>query len=217
MPVRRSIDVMRLVPEGYFIGTSLILPDRERFLFGIRQPKWVGKRAILEITGIGGGLEAWDKSILDGVQREAMEEIGSRVRLVSSKETLIVQSREEHEWVRPAGELKPAAVVFRGYRTPAHHPWHTSRRGDAALLVFRASLIEPPAPTGELPALIWLSAQQILDTALQDVALSGLISGGALTLAREPEALPQRAPSRMTDSQEAIAIALGRATLGFYF
>jgi 8-oxo-dGTP pyrophosphatase MutT (NUDIX family) len=214
--VRRSIDVMRLIPEGCFIGTSLILPDQERFLFGVRRPKWFRNKAILEITGIGGGMEDRDASVLEGVQREAMEEIGAKVRLVPSEETLVVQSREKHTWVRPVGEVKPAAAVFRGYRTPAHRPWHPSQQGEAALLVFRASLIEPPTPAGELPALIWLSGQQILDTALQDVPLSALISGGALTSAREPEALPGEATLRMTDSQEAIAIALGQATLGFY-
>jgi 8-oxo-dGTP pyrophosphatase MutT (NUDIX family) len=216
MPVRLSIDVMRLIPAGCFIGTSLILPDQGLFLFGIRPPKRVNGDVIMEITGIGGGLEPGDETVFDGARREAREEIGTEVRLAASDDTLIVYSREQHSWVRAAGEARPAALVFRGYRTPVHHPWHHSHQGQAALIVFWASMLGRPTPCGELPALIWLSPQQILDTSLEDIPLAALTSAGARLHTRGEGGLPQSVGMRMTDSQEAIAIALGQATLEFY-
>lgn len=216
MRARPSIDIMRLIPAGCFVGTSLIISEGGRFLFGIRAPKRRQGEVVLEITGIGGGMESWDETVFDGVQREAREEIGTQVRLAPSDETLIVQSRRKHTWVRAVGEVKPAALVFRGYRTPPHRPWHAAAQGQAALIVFRASMLWPPAPIGELPALIWLSAGQILDTAVRDVPLETLRAGGARLSVRSGERIPLGAASRMTDSQEAIAIALGEETLAFY-
>jgi hypothetical protein len=61
----------------------------------------------------------------------------------------------------------------------------------------------------ELPQLIWLNAEQILETARRDVMLGDLLSAGS-------ELIPGSSPSpqletltRMTDSQEALALALG--------
>lgn len=45
-----------IVPNDMFVGTSLILRQGERFLYGIRPPKREGSAQIIELTGIGGAL-----------------------------------------------------------------------------------------------------------------------------------------------------------------
>ena len=72
-----------LIPQGIFIGTSLVLRREDRFLYGIRPVKQGKKQQILELTGIGGSLEEEDQSFSLGAIREAREEIGCRVNLLS--------------------------------------------------------------------------------------------------------------------------------------
>jgi len=70
-----------LLPEGMFTGTSLILRQGKRFLLGARPSKREGSLDVIELTGIGGGLEAKDPSVTAGLLREVREEIGCPVRL----------------------------------------------------------------------------------------------------------------------------------------
>jgi len=205
-----------IVPDDTFLGTSLILRQGSRFLYGIRPPRAEGPRQIIELTGIGGGIEDEDESLTAGVLREAQEEIGCGVRLLPCPETIIVRSRDDVERVRLQGQERPATVVFRYCRTPPHQPWHEDNQGEACLVVFLAELDGQPWPTMELPALIWLKPAHILETARRDVPLSELLSSGAELVERAPQFLPEQSWARMTDSQEALALALGDDGLSFY-
>lgn len=212
-PVQNLAD---LLPKDAFIGTSLILRADSRFLFGLRPLKRDAAGPILELTGIGGKLEPQDPTTIAGVQREAQEEIGRSVRLLSCPQTLIVRGYDQLEFVRLTGPEQPAAVVFRYHRTPAHNPWHAQNQGLTCLVVYLGELIDEPTPTPEIPHLLWLPARLILETARRDVALGELLLEGA-TLVRGPQELPSlKVPVRLTDSQEALAIALGDWTIDFY-
>lgn len=205
-----------VVPRETFVGTSLILRQGGRLLYGIRAPRAEGSRQVIELTGIGGGLEDEDESLTAGVLREAQEEIGCRVRLLPCRETVIVRSQDRAEWVALQGEELPAAVVFRRYCTPPHQPWHADNQGEACLVVFLAELGGKPWPAMELPALIWLQPAHVLETARQDIPLAKLLGSGAELVEGELACLPETAWARMTDSQEALALALGDDALAFY-
>ncbi|GEM_PF-712740 len=206
-----------IVPDDTFVGTSLILRQGGRFLYGIRPPRAEGSRQIIELTGIGGGIEDEDESLVAGVLREAQEEIGCGVRLLPCPETIIVRSQGDVERATLRGKERPAAVVFRYYyRTPPHQPWHEDNQGEACLVVYLAELDGQPWPTMELPALIWLKPIHILETAQRDVPLSKLLSSGAELVEGKSGLLPEHSWARMTDSQEALALALGDDGLSFY-
>ena len=229
-----------LIPEGVFVGTSLILCQRGRLLYGVRPPQAEGSRGILQLTGIGGGVEDEDESLTAAVLREAREEIGGSVHLVSCRETVVVRGPHHVERVMLEGDERPAAVVFRCYRTPPHQPWHEDNQGEACLVVFLAELGEGPAhgtphepqkrgnlsgphsehgspwPAAELPALVWLKPLQVVETARQDVPLARLVESGAELVEGLPGSLPRTAWARLTDSQEALALALGDSALSFY-
>lgn len=205
-----------VIPGDRFVGMSLILRQGNRFLFGIRPARQLGGRAVLELTGIGGGLERGDRSISDGVLREAREEIGCDVRLLSCPQTLVVRQQSDFEQVVIGGDERPAAVVFRNYRTPPHRPWDDDHRGQACIIVFAADLLGQPRPAMELPSLIWLTPARILQTARDDVLLRDLLEAGAELIERDPGSAPRDGWTRLTDSQEALALALGDDTVAFY-
>ncbi len=173
-----DLNLRELVPGGIFVGTSLILRQGDRFLYGIRPAREEGGRPILELTGIGGGLEGRDRSLSDGAIREAQEEIGCPVRLLVCSDTLLVRSQTELERVALDGTERPAAVVFRNYRTPPHQPWHEDSAGKACIVVFAAEIDGRPSPVGELPQLIWLKPAHILQTARDDIPLGEMLNTG---------------------------------------
>jgi 8-oxo-dGTP pyrophosphatase MutT (NUDIX family) len=204
------------VPGGIFVGTSLILNQGDRFLYGMRPPRAEGAHQVIELTGIGGAMEDEDASVMTGVLREAQEEIGCDVRLLPCRETVVVRGPDQVERVVLQGQARPAAVVLRHYRTPPHQPWHENNQGQGCLVVFAGELYGRPRPGMELPALIWLKPAQILETAWRDVPLGELLNAGAELVQSEGKPMPERAWVCLTDSQEALVLALGDDALSFY-
>ena len=210
------VQLADLVPHDIFVGTSSILREGERFLYGIRPPKKGDGPIIFELTGIGGSLEEFDASYSAGILREAQEESGCKIRIVPAVETIVVYAQDNIHSLLLIGEERPAAVVFRCFRTPAHQPWHPQNKGPACLIVFLAELQGSPRPMLELPNLIWLSAEQVLETARRDVTLRELLAAGAECISGPLGKPPLDGLLRMTDSQEALALALGDRTPEVY-
>jgi len=208
--------VSDLLPRNTFLGTSLILHQAGCFLFGIRPPKQLEDQIILEITGIGGRLEPFDLSLSRGVQREACEEISASVELIPCPRTLVVRGFHEIEEITLEGPERPAALVFRRHRTPPHQPWHANYLDTGCIAVFLGDLTGAPQPSPEIPHLIWLKPEQILLTAQQDVSLGDLLQTGADLLSLDDQRPDPRLPTRLTDSQEALALALGEEVCSFY-
>lgn len=205
-----------LIPPGIFVGTSLILCQGDRFLYGVRPVRPEADRLVGELTGIGGKLEPDDVSLTAGVLREAQEEMACAVTLLPAGETLIARGPGEVERVTLAGPERPAALVMRHFRTPPHAPWHPENQGRACLVVFLAELAGRPRPDRELPYLIWLRPAQIVTAARRDVPLSSLLAAGA-ELVTGPAGPPaEDLWLRMTDSQEALVLALGEAAESYY-
>ena len=193
-----------LISDDIFVGTSLILRRGDRFLYGIRSLKQTGDAQILELTGIGGGLEEKDDSYTAGVRREALEETGSDVIIVDCAATWVVRGRDQVEQISLSGDQRPAALVYRHHRTPPRQPWHPNNQGAAWLIVFLGELMDEPTPTMELPWLIWLSAGQVQQTAHDDVPLHDLLAGGAELITRPADPPPPPAaldpPDRLPGS-----------------
>ena len=204
-----------LAPKA-FLGVGLILRQPGGFLFGIRPPKQHSSQIILEITGIGGKMEAGDASLAHCARREAYEEISAAIRILPCPHALVVRSLDQVQEVTFEGIDRPAALVFRGHRTPPHQPFISVQPDDGCVVVFLAELIDSPTPSPEIPYLIQLSPSQIFSAAQADLPISDLLKGGGLLL---PGPFPPPDPAalaRLTDSQEALALALGRRAESFY-
>jgi hypothetical protein len=217
----KPIPLAELLPEDIFIGTSLILGESSvghggRFLYGIRPEKTESEQVVLEITGIGGGLEEDDPTIGAGAIREAQEEIACAVTLLPSPETLLIKGEEQISLTKVAGPEKPLAIIYRNHRTPPRYPWHPVNEGRACLVLFLAELRGRPRPEKELPNLIWLTPELVLETVRRHVPLGELLMAGAALVPGRSGAPPLDQLTRMTDSQEALAIALGDLTPDYY-
>lgn len=208
--------VADLLPTQTFIGVSLVIPQEGSFLFGIRPPKWIANQEILEITGIGGRLEKEDDSLTACAQREAYEEIAAPIRIIPAPRTLVVRGSHLIEEFTLQGPERPLALVFRGYRTPPHQPWHPQKLDSGCIVVFLAEVLDNPLPSEEIPYLAWLTARQIWQTARQDLSLRELIDDGARLLSNTANQPHRETTTRLTDSQEALALALGDQTIQFY-
>ena len=102
-----------LIPDGAFVGTSLILRRGDHFLYGMRPARQEEDRLVIELTGIGGAVEQEDPTFTAAVRREAQEETGCDVYLLHCPDTLVVHGPDQLQQVRLAGPERPAAVVFR--------------------------------------------------------------------------------------------------------
>jgi len=206
-----------------FVGTSLILrrvasPSHSpaSLLYGVRAPRGERGRKVLEVTGIGGALESSDTSPGAGAVREALEETRCQVALLKCRETLVVHSASRLRRIELSGEERPAAVVFRHHDTPTRQPWSDQHRGRACIAVFAGELLGPPQPAMELPALIWLRPQQVVQIACRDMGLQDVLDQGARLVEGAASAMPRDAAVRLVDSQEALVLALGQNALTFY-
>lgn len=142
------------------------------------------------------------------------------MQLVPCDETLIVRGQQDVQWTTLRDQDCPVAVVFRHYHTPPHQPWHRDHKGRACLVVFLARLEGQPRPATEieLPALIWLDPVHILRTAQRDVRLEELLRTKAELIPTVSSRYnwPHDSRVRLTDSQEALVLALREDSLGFY-
>ena len=154
-----------------------------------------------------------DQSLTAAAQREAAEEIGCAVRLLPSTSTLLVRGPGRVESIALSGSETPVAIVFRGYRTPPHEPWHPLHRGATCLVVFLASLLVSPA-FFEIPLLAWLDPETLCAAARADLPFSQL--PGELTLLAPAACPPADTLVRLTDSQEALILALEDSALPYY-
>jgi hypothetical protein len=84
------------------------------------------------------------------------------------------------------------------------------------LIVYLGHLQGTPRPVTELPWLLWMSPEQILQTARRDLRLADLRADGAELVVGGLGFPPDEAWLRLTDSQEALGIALGDDLPAFY-
>ena len=161
-------------------------------------------------------MEAIDASAVDTAQREALEEVGCKVEAIPQGETCVVRGAADVRRMTLSDDCAPAALVFRTHGAPPHRPWCGVPQRSICIVVFQAHLLGEPRPTGELPAILWLSPEQVVATAERDVPLSQLLDEGATLVEREPGQTPRDALARLTDSQEALVLALGNDALPYY-
>lgn len=211
-----NITLEEIIPDDIFVGTSLILRQKGLFLYGMRPERQENEKSIIELTGIGGGVEQDDNSFSMGARRETQEETGSRLKIIDCERTLFVSGATNVKSLGLEGKERPAAIVFRNYKTPPHKPWHKPNAGEACLIVYFGELLDDPEPMMELPWLIWLNASQVLRTAWEDVQLTELLESGAVLQTANNKPPNKNSWIRMTDSQEALGIALGNSLVSFY-
>ncbi len=206
-----------LVPPGMASGASLLVAEAGRFLLAARPPIFVDQRALVALTGIGGWLEPGE-TFAAAVEREALEEAGSSVRLLDLHQTLVVRSPDRLESVCLLGEIGPAVLVFRRLGTPVFEPWSNEYESIVAVAVYAGLLTSRPnvvAPD-EHPFFLWLYPEQMIALADSDEPLAYLVADGAEIIGPlDPQINPSRTLVRLTDSIQSLVNALGPSAYSF--
>lgn len=162
-----------------FIGASCVLKcDGGLILEVQKKHKWrrdSGGQIYIGIGCIGGGIEAGE-SVLEALQREAMEEIGCRIHLRSAKSTLaITPDFQVHncEWILDG----PKPALIWEYIAPGHVPGFKV-----------ASFVGKPQRRPEphdLPAIFVMGLSQLLRIGSETVTIGEIINDGSTLIQRE--------------------------------
>jgi 8-oxo-dGTP pyrophosphatase MutT (NUDIX family) len=204
-----------LTHTGMPRAASVLLTEDGRFLLGVRPPVVERNRVLLRLTGIGGwavGDETFDETAV----RETAEETGCHVRLLDLDRTLVVRSPDDMQRVMFAGEIAPAALVYRRFGTAPFDPWSPVFESSAPVAVYAGLLLGEPCVTAheELPMFMWLYSEQVIALADSDEPLEYLLANGA-DIIGTADYDSQRAIVRLTDSIQALVTALGPRAFSF--
>jgi 8-oxo-dGTP pyrophosphatase MutT (NUDIX family) len=204
-----------LATAGTPRASSLLIAQDGRFLLGCRPPLTERGRILLRLTGIGGWAEGAE-SFSATVHREAQEETGSDVRLFERRRTTIVRSPDDIAAAEFGGEQAPVALVYRRFGTAPFDPWSEQHTMVAPVAVFAGALDHPPAIAAfhEHPFFMWVYPEQMIALADSDEPLEFLLADGAEILGVF-EGDPRLAIVRLTDSIQALLVALGSRAYAF--
>lgn len=175
-----------LIPAGAERGAGLILEYGERYLFFLAGSRYRAGGPTF-FAGIGGHLEG-EETWTECVQREAVEEIGTEVKLVDSGPFYCILA---DDWVvrmdltDPLNSIRPVALLE--ILIPPDAPWN--KAGETYpyfVAVYRSKLGEKqlPAPV-DVDGLILLPAGLILESLQETFTLADLLSRGAELVEKE--------------------------------
>jgi 8-oxo-dGTP pyrophosphatase MutT (NUDIX family) len=183
--------IEELGPPGADRSTGLILHWRDRLLFAVLSAhQWhdTTEGKLAHFVGIGGHLEAGE-SWGEAVRREAQEEAGVAVDLLSPAETWLLREDDVPQditaaltWPDAPRPLFVWSAVFR------FGPPSNQQVRHFVNAVFEATLPDDvePHPSAEVPAILALTEAQLRQTAIHPTPLGTLLDGGARIWASQP-------------------------------
>ncbi|HET6444610.1 MAG TPA: GNAT family N-acetyltransferase [candidate division Zixibacteria bacterium] len=188
-------------PEGVESGVGLAIQDEAgRYQFFLAGSRHLCPPGELFYAGIGGHREqgeTWRQC----AEREAMEEIGVGIRLLSSKETWHIPTSGPAVVVELTDELRPLALY------EMIHPEETPRAGELyRLVVFLAQLQDEPEklPPEEVSGILAMTSQQVIQGLDRKSALDELLLEGA-KIVLEPNRIDRQ--TRLYPLGTAVALA----------
>lgn len=169
-------------PDGTEAGVGLALQDdSQRYLFFLAGTRHRCPPGELFYAGVGGHREAGE-DWLTCVHREANEEIGADVDVLSASSTWYVPRRGPVQQVEVSDQPKPFALY------EMVHPPDTPRAGELyRIVIYKAHLEDEPRelPPDEVQAVIALTERQVLQSLEYRPTVAELLDGGALLVAGE--------------------------------
>ena len=163
-------------PRHVEAGTGLILHDEEeRYLFFLAGSRHQCPEGELFYAGIGGHREE-NEDWITCARREAQEEVGSDIEIISASKTWYVPQGKSIEQLQFDEEPRPFALY------EMIHPPHTPNEGEIyRIVIFKAQLLDMPQdlPPDEVRGVIALTETQVIDGVDQKVSLGELLKSGA--------------------------------------
>ncbi len=180
----RPIDALCERPPWRITGVSAILFDDDYLYFEVAKPKHWQRRAdgalLVGIGGIGGSIEEGE-TVLGCLEREAQEEIGLALDVVSAAETHFIYEERWRTSLSLERRAHPLPVLFtisaNRYRQRELAPWPT-----LAIITFLARPLGQPI-LGDLFGLLAVPRALWRDLFLPDVLpYAGLQQDGSVRL-----------------------------------
>ena len=161
-------------------GSSLIVEEKGNYLFALERD--ARGASTVYCYGLGGHKregETWAEC----AEREAKEELGTRIELLSSKAIYYVNRHDELEEIGVDEEVIPLLLFERPF--PAEASWNPRNEEWIYYIVaYRARLCQAPTPL-DVEGLISLSEIQIREGAEGEARLGNLLDVGARLWERE--------------------------------
>jgi 8-oxo-dGTP pyrophosphatase MutT (NUDIX family) len=167
-------------PQGAEVGVGLVLQDDEgRYLFFLAGSRHYCPPGERFYAGIGGHREPGE-DWLACAHREALEEVGTDVEILSAPETWYIPHNDPARQVEVADRPRPLALY------EMIHPPGTPRAGEVyRLVVYPAQLDGLPRnlPENEVLAIIAMTQQQVIRGPERKPTLAQLLDEGARIVA----------------------------------
>lgn len=149
-------------------GNGLIIKWHDKLLFAIGKKDFWKKdngRTIVTYTAVGGNLEQGE-SFIESSHREALEELGTDIEIISSDNTILFnfESRKK-KYINLEEKIKPAIIYYKILQS----------QDKLSVCTYLAQLKGNPKPSMEVPALLLLKENQLL----KNNTLSELLKNGA--------------------------------------
>ena len=182
----RTID--DFAPDDCEAGVGLILQDEKaRYLFFLAGTRHNCPPGELFYAGIGGHREAGE-DWLECAHREAREEIGTDVEILSASTTWHIPQHGPVQQVELSDRPRPLALY------EMIHPPGTPRPGELyRIVIFAARLsgIHRDLPPDEVQGVIALTKEQVIRGLERKTTLAELLGEGALIMAGGEDVDPQ--------------------------
>lgn len=195
-------------PDDAEAGVGLALQDEKgRYLFFLAGTRHRCPPGELFYAGIGGHREEGE-DWLACADREANEEIGTDIKILSSSSTWYVPQRDSVQQLEVTDQPCPLAFY------EMIHPPGTPREGELyRIVIYEARLRDSPKdlPQDELQGVIALTAEQVIRGPERKPTLAELIDEGALVVAGE-ETVSRQARLYPIGTAMALAHVLRHAT-----